>query len=99
MTRNEIIPIGANTIFLVNRDKLFKSRQKYYFSIRIFRLIYAFLMNHVRGLIIISYFFSIFTNFRLIGTKSPLNRKFVLFLERSSWENRHSGSTTENCKW
>ena len=97
-------------------------------------------MNHVRGLIIISYFFSILTNFRLteycnlrnlqhfkksaeigqfsrekgrfgfllrslhfgsnrlIGTKSPLNREFVLCLERGSWENRHSGSTTENCK-
>ena len=26
------------------------------------------------------------------------NREFVLCLERGSWENRHSGSTTENCK-
>ena len=32
-------------------------------------------MNHVRGLIIISYFFLILTNFRLIGTKSQLNQQ------------------------
>ena len=55
-------------------------------------------MNHVRGLIIISYFFSILTKFRLIATKSPLNREFALCLERGSLENRRSGSTTENCK-
>ena len=84
MFRNEIIPIGANTKIFRLIGQTIQIETKILFSIRIFHLIYAVLMNHVRGLIIISYFFSILTNFRLIGTKSPLNREFVLCLERGS---------------
>ena len=82
MFRNEIIPIGANTKIFGKSGQTIQIETKILFFYQNIPLDQCILNEPVRGLIIISYFFSILTNFGLIGTKSPLNREFVLCLER-----------------